>query len=248
MLLALYWGLVQQPGAPGVRYEPSPVPVVEAMTQLAAVKPGDVVYDLGCGDGRIVIAAAKLGARAVCVDIDPLRIADAQENARGAGVAERIQFRTEDLFGVDLRDATVVMLFLSPDFNRKLRPRLQALKPGHAHRLSLARHGRLAAEEVHACGRGGATTRCSLDYDLPALNSAFEPGTRRGSARVRSSRRSTFRSRAGADSGNAVLEKAPCCARSALLRVERPVQIVSARARAGSRRKPGQVRPGQLPA
>jgi SAM-dependent methyltransferase len=131
MLLALYWGFAQaQPGAPLVRYEPSPEPVVEAMTQLAAVKPGDVVYDLGCGDGRIVIAAARLGARAVCVDIDPVRIADAQENARSAGVAEHIRFRTEDLFGVDLGDATVVMLFLSPDFNRKLRPRLQALSPG----------------------------------------------------------------------------------------------------------------------
>ena len=106
------------------------MPVVEAMTRLAAVKPGDVVYDLGCGDGRIVIAAAKLGARAVCVDIDPLRIADAREHARSEGVAERIQFRTEDLFGVDLGDATVVMLFLSVDFNRKLRPRLQALPPG----------------------------------------------------------------------------------------------------------------------
>ena len=134
MLLALYWGLF--PGeahpaeAPGVRYEPSPTPVVEAMTGLAAVKAGDLVYDLGCGDGRIVIAAAKRGARAVCVDIDPLRIADAQENARGAGVAERIEFRNEDLFGVDLREATVVMLFLSADFNLKLRPRLQALKPG----------------------------------------------------------------------------------------------------------------------
>src|SRR5262245_54848626 len=131
MLLALYWGLARgQPGAPGVRYEPSPTEVVQAMTQLAAVKPGDLVYDLGCGDGRIVIAAAKLGARAVCVDIDPLRIADAQENARSAGVAERIRFRTEDLFGVDLGDATVVMLFLSPAFNRELRPRLQALSPG----------------------------------------------------------------------------------------------------------------------
>ena len=131
MLLALYWGLAQaQPGAPGVRYEPSPMPVVEAMTELAAVRPGDVVYDLGCGDGRIVIAAAKRGARAVCVDIDPVRIADARENARTAGVAERIEFRTEDLFGVDLGDATVVMLFLSGDFNRRLRPRLQALTPG----------------------------------------------------------------------------------------------------------------------
>jgi SAM-dependent methyltransferase len=131
MLLALYWGLAQaQPSAPAVRYEPSPTAVVQAMTELAAVKPDDVVYDLGCGDGRIVIAAAQLGARAVCVDIDPLRITDAQENARKAGVAERIQFRNEDLFGVDLRDATVVMLFLSPDFNLALRPRLQQLRPG----------------------------------------------------------------------------------------------------------------------
>jgi SAM-dependent methyltransferase len=131
MLLALYWCLARgQPGAPGVRYEPSPEPVVQAMTELAAVKAGDLVYDLGCGDGRIVIAAARLGARAVCVDIDPVRITDAQENARSAGVAERIEFRTEDLFGVDLGAATVVMLFLSPEFNLKLKPRLQALKPG----------------------------------------------------------------------------------------------------------------------
>jgi SAM-dependent methyltransferase len=131
MLLALYWGMVHaQPRAPDVRYEPSPLKVVEAMTELAAVSAGDVVYDLGCGDGRIVIAAAQLGARAVCVDIDPLRIADAQEHARKAGVAERIQFRNEDLFAVDLRDASVVMLFLSPEFNLALRPRLQQLKPG----------------------------------------------------------------------------------------------------------------------
>ena len=131
MLLALYWCFARaQPSAPGVRYEPSPMPVVQAMTELAAVKANDLVYDLGCGDGRIVIAAAKRGARAVCVDIDPVRIADAQENARSAGVGDRIEFRTEDLFGVDLAAATVVMLFLSPEFNMKLKPRLQGLKPG----------------------------------------------------------------------------------------------------------------------
>lgn len=131
MLLALYWGFAHaQPAAPGVRYEPSPPAVVQAMTDLAAVKAGDVVYDLGCGDGRIVIAAAKLGARAVCVDIDPLRISDAQENARSAGVADRIQFRNQDLFEVSLADATVVMLFLSPEFNLRLRERLQALPGG----------------------------------------------------------------------------------------------------------------------
>lgn len=145
LLLALFWGLsaaaAAQPRAPAVRYEPSPMSVVQAMMDLAAVKAGDVVYDLGCGDGRIVIAAAELGARAVCVDIDPLRIAEAQENARQAGVAERIEFRNQDLFDTDLRPASVVMLFLSPGFNQALRSRLQReLKPGsrvvsHWHRM-----------------------------------------------------------------------------------------------------------------
>jgi SAM-dependent methyltransferase len=145
LLFALFWGLcaaaAAQPRAPAVRYEPSPMSVVQAMMDLAAVKAGDVVYDLGCGDGRIVIAAAELGARAVCVDIDPLRVAEAQENARKAGVAERVEFRNENLFDTDLRQASVVMLFLSPDFNKALRPRLQRdLKPGsrvvsHWHRM-----------------------------------------------------------------------------------------------------------------
>ena len=128
MLLALYWGLALAQYRP--RFEPTPLPVVQAMTDLAAVKAGDVVYDLGCGDGRIVIAAAQLGARAACVDIDARRIAEAQDNARKAGVAERISFRNEDLFKTDLGEATVVMLFLSPDYNIALRERLQRLKPG----------------------------------------------------------------------------------------------------------------------
>ena len=130
MLLALYWGLAQAQPEPNVRYEPSPMNVVQTMTDLAAVSSADVVYDLGCGDGRIVIAAAKLGARAVCVDIDPVRIAEARENARGEGVAERIAFRNQDLFAVDLSEASVVMLFLSPEFNLKLRPRLEKLASG----------------------------------------------------------------------------------------------------------------------
>jgi len=128
MLLALYWGLALAQYR--VRFEPTPMSVVQAMTDLAAVRAGDLVYDLGCGDGRIVIAAAQLGARAACVDIDPRRIAEAQDNARKAGVAERIAFRNEDLFNTDLREATVVMLFLSPDYNLALRQKLQRLKPG----------------------------------------------------------------------------------------------------------------------
>jgi len=115
-----------------VRYEPSPVEVVHAMLELAQVTSRDVVYDLGCGDGRIVIAAVvRYGARGVCVDIDPQRIAESRENARRAGVEERIRFMTEDLFTTDLGGASVVTLFLSPEFNDRLRPKLlRELQPG----------------------------------------------------------------------------------------------------------------------
>lgn len=115
---------------PGAEYDPTPMPVAEAMLDLARVRPQDVVYDLGCGDGRIVIAAAKRGARGVCVDIDPKRIRQSRANAGKAGVADRIRFREEDLLATDLGDATVVMLFLSPELSRALRPRLEKLKPG----------------------------------------------------------------------------------------------------------------------
>jgi len=128
--------------SPEVRYEPSPPAVVSAMLELAGVGPADVVYDLGCGDGRIVIEAARrYGARAVCIDIDPQRIAEARANAAEAGVAERIVFRQEDLLQTELARATVVTLFLSLDMNLRLRPRLQReLTPGtrivsHWHRM-----------------------------------------------------------------------------------------------------------------
>ena len=112
--------------APDVRYEPTPMDVVHAMLQLAKVNAGDVVYDLGCGDGRIVITAARqFGARGVCVDIDPLRITESRENARQANVIDRIRFLNEDLFVTDVGDATVVMLFLSPEMNLAVRPKLQ---------------------------------------------------------------------------------------------------------------------------
>jgi SAM-dependent methyltransferase len=117
---------------PDVPYQPSSIQVVQAMLRLGKVGAGDMVYDLGCGDGRFVIAAARdLGARGVCVDIDPQRIAEARDNARRAGVADRIRFLTEDLFATDIRDATAVMLFLWPEVNLKLRPKLlRELKPG----------------------------------------------------------------------------------------------------------------------
>ena len=118
--------------APDVHFEPTPHRVVAEMLKLARVGTNDVVYDLGCGDGRIVIAAAKqLGARSVCIDIDPQRIRESRANAERSGVAERIVFLHQDLFETDLAGATVVTLFLSPDVNLRLRPKLwRELKPG----------------------------------------------------------------------------------------------------------------------
>ena len=117
---------------PDVLYVPTPQPVVDDMLRLAEVRRGDVLYDLGSGDGRIpVTAAKKFGVRAVGIDIDPERIAQARRNARASGVAELVQFRQQDLFEADFREATVVTLYLLPELNLKLRPQLLAqLRPG----------------------------------------------------------------------------------------------------------------------
>jgi SAM-dependent methyltransferase len=114
-----------------VPYVPSPEGVVAKMLDLADVDSKDVVYDLGCGDGRIVIAAAKQGARGVGVDIDPDRIKESNENAREAGVDKRVKFIRQNLFDTALHEATVVTLYLLPGVNMKLRPKLLAeLRPG----------------------------------------------------------------------------------------------------------------------
>jgi SAM-dependent methyltransferase len=117
---------------PDVIYVPTPYEVVDDMLRLANVGKNDILYDLGSGDGRIAIAAAKkFGIRAVGIDIDPQRISEANENARKAGVTHLVEFRQEDLFKADFREATVVTLYLLPDLNVKLRPRLwDELKPG----------------------------------------------------------------------------------------------------------------------
>ena len=117
---------------PDVPYVPTTEAAVQEMLKLAGVKKSDVVYDLGCGDGRIVIAAAKnYGARGVGIDINPARIAEAKENARAAGVEKLVRFEENDLFLADIHEATVVTLFLLPQINLKLRPKLlQDLKPG----------------------------------------------------------------------------------------------------------------------
>lgn len=127
--LVMTTGLTQVPRAP---YAASPYDVVDRMLALARVGPQDVVYDLGSGDGRIVVAAAKnFGARGVGVDIDPRRVDEARENALRAGVAHLVTFRVEDAFDTDVGDATVVTLYLVSALNVKLRPRLQTqLRPG----------------------------------------------------------------------------------------------------------------------
>ncbi|HEX9822334.1 MAG TPA: methyltransferase domain-containing protein [Methylomirabilota bacterium] len=116
---------------PDVVWVPSSPAVIKAMLEIAHVGAGDVVYDLGCGEGEIVIAAALLGARGVGVDIDPARIANARRNAAQAGVTDRVTFIEQDLFETDVSAATVVTLYLGPDLNRRLRPKLlRELRPG----------------------------------------------------------------------------------------------------------------------
>lgn len=138
---SIEWGQEQTPQAsllaPGVvrkdvPYVPTNPATVAEMLRMARVASDDLVYDLGSGDGRIVIAAAKEhGARGVGIDIDPVRIREANENARIAGVTDRVTFLQGNLFDADLRDATAVTLYLLPDVNLKLRPKLLAeLRPG----------------------------------------------------------------------------------------------------------------------
>lgn len=115
-----------------VPFVPTPQPVVDRMLELARVNKDDLLYDLGCGDGRMVVTAAKkYGARGIGIDLDPQRIAEAKANASKAGVEDKVKFMVGDLFHTDLSDASVVTLYLLNSVNRKLRPQLwQQLKPG----------------------------------------------------------------------------------------------------------------------
>lgn len=117
---------------PDVPYVPTRQNVVDAMLELAKVTKDDVLYDLGCGDGRIVITAAKeYGATGTGIDINPERIQEANQNARDAGVNGKVRFIEGDLFEEDFSPATVVTLYLLPSVNQKLRPKLlDQLKPG----------------------------------------------------------------------------------------------------------------------
>jgi len=110
-----------------VRYEPTPMPVVRALLELADVGPQDLVYDLGSGDGRILITAAhEFGARGMGIEIDPALVTQAQARAREAGVEDKVEFRLGDMYAADVRSATVVTLFLHPGPNLKLREKLRS--------------------------------------------------------------------------------------------------------------------------
>lgn len=130
--IALFALVSTQVRIPDVPFLATPDDVVDRMLDMAQVGPGDVVYDLGCGDGRIVIAAArKFGARGVGVDINPARITEANENARKAGVEHLVTFRVQDVMETDVSEATVVTLYMFAEINVKLRPRLTIqLRPG----------------------------------------------------------------------------------------------------------------------
>ncbi len=125
-----------------VPYVPTPNSIVEAMLDLAEVTANDIVYDLGCGDGRIVITAVKkYGARGVGIDLNPARVEEAEANAKAAGVSGKARFREGDLFKADFSEATVVTLYLLSTVNQKLKPRLlNELRPGTrvvSHRFSM---------------------------------------------------------------------------------------------------------------
>ncbi|MHB1306107.1 MAG: SAM-dependent methyltransferase [Limisphaerales bacterium] len=116
---------------PDVVFVPTPTGVVDKMIELAEIKPGDVLYDLGCGDGRFVVAAArKHGIKAVGVDIDPQRVADSLANVRSNKVEHLVTIKQADIFELDFSDATVVTLYLLPELNVRLKPKLAKLKPG----------------------------------------------------------------------------------------------------------------------
>ena len=134
MLVSLGCGQIPEQD---VRYEPTPMPVVRALLELAEVGPQDVVYDLGSGDGRIPIAAAhQFGARSVGIEIDPALVTQAQANARDVGVEDKVEFRLGDMYAADIRAATVVTLFLHPGPNLRLREKLRSDLPAGARVVS----------------------------------------------------------------------------------------------------------------
>lgn len=121
----------ETPRRPDVVFVPTPQEAVEKMLEAAEIKKGDILYDLGCGDGRIVVTAAKkYGAKAIGIDIDPERVKESRENVRTNGVSDLVTIKQADIFQEDISSANVVTLYLLPSLNVKLIPQLEKLKPG----------------------------------------------------------------------------------------------------------------------
>ena len=125
------WSQTKTPRKPDIHFVPTPEETVEIMLRLADLRPSDVVYDLGCGDGRIVIAAAKkAGVKAHGFDIDPAMVRQSRENVRKEKVGHLVQISEKDIFELDLSEASVITLYLLPELNVRLIPQLEKLKPG----------------------------------------------------------------------------------------------------------------------
>jgi SAM-dependent methyltransferase len=155
--------------APDVVYVPTPQEVVNKMLELAEVKPGDVVYDLGCGDGRIVVTAAKkFGVKAVGFDINPERVKESLENVKSNKVEHLVTIKEADIFTLDLREANVVTLYLLPDLNVRLMPQLQKLQPGSrivSHDFDMRGAKPVVTHKMNLNGSGSSSTG---DYESSA--------------------------------------------------------------------------------
>ena len=178
---------------PDVMYIPTPHDVVDKMLVLAGVGKDDVVYDLGCGDGRIVVAAAKrFGCRAVGVDIDPLRVEDARRNVNNNRVEHLVTIRQGDLFRVDLGEATVVTLYLSTRYNTRLVPQLDRMKPGSrivSHLFGIK--GLKPDRVIRVASEADQHTHALLLWTTPLAKRAptLDKRARRGRQRVRTAAR-----------------------------------------------------------
>jgi SAM-dependent methyltransferase len=158
-----------EPRRPDVLYVPTPQDVVDAMLVLARVSKDDVVYDLGCGDGRIVVTAAeRYGARAVGFDIDPQRVREARENVAAHRVQQLVSIEQRDIFTLDLSTASVVALYLLPELNVKLLPQLERMKPGSrivSHDFDIA--GVLPKEVLRLGADSKGVAHSIYFYELP---------------------------------------------------------------------------------
>ena len=155
---------------PDVIYVPTPQSVVDKMLEMAEVKKSDVVYDLGCGDGRIVVTAAKkYGVKSIGYDIDPQRVKEARENVKAAGVEHLVQIHEQDIFTLDLREASVVMLYLLPTLNVRLMPQLAVLKKGSrilSHDFDMQGAKPVAVHRMNALGGPGGEEEGEIEHTI----------------------------------------------------------------------------------